>query len=164
MTFFISQFPSLIAHHSSLITHHSSLKIPHPVWHHHSLTITQYFSHCLWASFLSLGQSKAVLLPTTGFHPHQPPLFSFPLTSPVIKYHTSFSKTKQTRTQMCEEQSSPANFSHIFSPFSSPTSQIQTHHSHITNPNPTSQKSKPHNHISSPNSMPTNQIRNLKSP
>ena len=28
----------------------------------------------------------------------------------------------------------------------------------------TSQKSKPHNHISSPNSMPTDQIRSLKSP
>ena len=25
------------------------------VWHHHSLSITQYFSHYLWAPYLSLG-------------------------------------------------------------------------------------------------------------
>ena len=35
---------SLITHHSIFITHHSSLKTLHPVWHHHSLVITQYFS------------------------------------------------------------------------------------------------------------------------
>ena len=33
-----------ITHHSSFNFHHSSLKIPHLVWHHHSLVITQYFS------------------------------------------------------------------------------------------------------------------------
>ena len=61
-----------------------------------------------------------------------------------------------------------AQQTHLFPLFSSPTSQIQTHHSHITNPNPTpittSQKSKPDNHILSPNSTPINQIKNLKSP
>ena len=41
---FIIQFSSLITHHSIFITHHSSLKTLHPVWHHHSLVITQYFS------------------------------------------------------------------------------------------------------------------------
>ena len=52
LIFFITQFPSLI-------THHSSLKIPNPfgtiipVWHHHSLVITQYFLHYLWVSHLS---------------------------------------------------------------------------------------------------------------
>ena len=35
---------SLITQFLSPITHHSSLKTPHPVWHHHSLVITQYFS------------------------------------------------------------------------------------------------------------------------
>ena len=47
----ITQFSSLNFHHPSLITqflsfitHHSSLKTPHPVWHQHSLVITQYFS------------------------------------------------------------------------------------------------------------------------
>ena len=33
-----------ITHYSSLNFRHSSLKIPHPVWHYHSLVITQYFS------------------------------------------------------------------------------------------------------------------------
>ena len=33
-----------ITHHFLLSFHHSSLKTPHPVWHHHSLVITQYFS------------------------------------------------------------------------------------------------------------------------
>ena len=40
----ITQFSSPITHHSVFITHHSSLKTPHPVWHHHSFVITQYFS------------------------------------------------------------------------------------------------------------------------
>ena len=35
---------SLITQFSSPITHHSSLKTPHPVWHHHSFIITEYFS------------------------------------------------------------------------------------------------------------------------
>ena len=35
---------SLITQFPSLVTHHSSLKIPHPVCHYHSLFITQYFS------------------------------------------------------------------------------------------------------------------------
>ena len=48
-----ANFSSLNFRHSSLITHH--LKYPIPVWHHHSLVITQYFSHCLWAPYLSLG-------------------------------------------------------------------------------------------------------------
>ena len=46
---FITQFPSLITHHSSLITQNTL-----PVWHYHSLVITQYFSHYLWVSYLSL--------------------------------------------------------------------------------------------------------------
>ena len=33
-----------ITHHLLLSFHHLSLKTPHPVWHHHSLVITQYFS------------------------------------------------------------------------------------------------------------------------
>ena len=41
---FITQHSALSFHHSSFITYHSSLKTPHPVWHHHSLVITQYFS------------------------------------------------------------------------------------------------------------------------
>ena len=40
----------LITYHSLLITYHSSLKIPYTFG-----TITQYFSHCLWAPYLSLG-------------------------------------------------------------------------------------------------------------
>ena len=39
---FITQFPSLITQNTL------------PVWHHHSLVITQYFSHYLWVSYLSL--------------------------------------------------------------------------------------------------------------
>ena len=35
---------SLITQFLSPITHHSSLKTHHPVWHHHSFIITQYFS------------------------------------------------------------------------------------------------------------------------
>ena len=38
-----SFFSALITLHSISVTHHSSLRIPHPVWHHHSLVITQYF-------------------------------------------------------------------------------------------------------------------------
>ena len=40
----ITNHSSLITNHPSLITHHSLLKTPHPVWHYHSLVITQYFS------------------------------------------------------------------------------------------------------------------------
>ena len=49
--FFITQFPSLKFYHSSLITHHSSLitQFFTPIWHHHLISITQYFSHYLWA-------------------------------------------------------------------------------------------------------------------
>ena len=39
-----SWFKKNVTRHSSLSFHHSSLKISHPVWHHHSLVITQYFS------------------------------------------------------------------------------------------------------------------------
>ena len=42
--FLITHHFSLNFRHSSLITHHSSLKTPHPVWHQHSVVITQYFS------------------------------------------------------------------------------------------------------------------------
>ena len=45
-----ANFSSLNFRYSSLITHHSILSF----WHHYSLVITQYFSHCLWASKLSL--------------------------------------------------------------------------------------------------------------
>ena len=45
-TFLVTQF-------SSLITHHSSLKNTMFLWYHHSLPITQYFSHYLWTSYLS---------------------------------------------------------------------------------------------------------------
>ena len=41
-------FSSLNFRHSSLITLNTTL-----VWHHHSISITQYFSHYLWASYLS---------------------------------------------------------------------------------------------------------------
>ena len=47
--FVITQFPSLITHYSSLITRNTT-----PVWHHHSISITQYFSHYLWVLYLSL--------------------------------------------------------------------------------------------------------------
>ena len=38
-----SLFPSLNFHHSSLITQFFI-----PIWHHHLIFITQYFSHYLW--------------------------------------------------------------------------------------------------------------------
>ena len=43
-------------YHSISITHYSSLITLNttPVWHHHSISITQYFSHYLWALYLSL--------------------------------------------------------------------------------------------------------------
>ena len=47
--FVITQFPSLITHYSSLITRNTT-----PVWHHHSISITKYFSHFLWVPYLSL--------------------------------------------------------------------------------------------------------------
>ena len=49
-------FSSLNFHHSSFITHHSSLITLNtiPVWHHHSISITQYFLHYLWAPYPSL--------------------------------------------------------------------------------------------------------------
>ena len=47
--FVITQFPSLITRYSSLITRNTT-----PVWHHHSISITQYFSHYLWVPYLSL--------------------------------------------------------------------------------------------------------------
>ena len=40
--FFITQFPSLITLNTT------------SVWHHHSIFITQYFSHYLWVPYLSL--------------------------------------------------------------------------------------------------------------
>ena len=49
-------FSSLNFYHSISVTHHSSLITLNttPVWHHHSISITQYFSHYLWAPYLSL--------------------------------------------------------------------------------------------------------------
>ena len=49
-------------HHSIFITHHSSLKIPYLF-----STITQYFSHCLWAPYLSLG-AAFFFFPRTQTH------------------------------------------------------------------------------------------------
>ena len=49
--FFITQFPSLNFRHSSLITHHSKY---YTRLAHHSISITQYFSHYLWVPYLSL--------------------------------------------------------------------------------------------------------------
>jgi len=43
-------FSSFNFRHSSLITKNTL-----PVWHHHSLVLTQYFSHCLCVPYLSLG-------------------------------------------------------------------------------------------------------------
>ena len=45
-----------VTHHSSLITRHSSLITLNTitVWHHHSISITKYLSHYLWAPYLSL--------------------------------------------------------------------------------------------------------------
>ena len=46
-----------VIHHTSLITHYSLLITQNtlPVWHCHSVVITQYFSHYLWAPYLSHG-------------------------------------------------------------------------------------------------------------
>ena len=50
--FFITQFPSLITHHSSLIT-----QIFTPVWHHHSISVTQYIFHTIcWPNTCHLVQ------------------------------------------------------------------------------------------------------------
>ena len=45
-----------VTHHPSLITRHSSLITLNiiTVWHHHSISITKYLSHYLWAPYLSL--------------------------------------------------------------------------------------------------------------
>ena len=43
LLFFIIQFPLLITQNIL------------PIWHHHSLVITQYFSHYLWVPYLSHG-------------------------------------------------------------------------------------------------------------
>ena len=45
-----------ITSHSISVTYHLSLKTPHPIWHHYSLVITQYFStvcELTWCSFYS---------------------------------------------------------------------------------------------------------------
>ena len=49
-------FSSLNFYHSISVTHHSSLITLNttPVWHQHSISITQYFLHYLWAPYLSL--------------------------------------------------------------------------------------------------------------
>ena len=48
-------FSSLKFYHSIFVTHHSSLITLNttPVWHHHSISITQYFLHYLWAPYIS---------------------------------------------------------------------------------------------------------------
>ena len=46
--------------HSISITQNTLL-----VWYHHSLVITQYFSHCLWASYLSLGAAFFFFFPVS---------------------------------------------------------------------------------------------------
>ena len=45
----------LVTQFLSFINPHSSLKNTMFVWHHHSLPITQYFSHYLWTPYLSPG-------------------------------------------------------------------------------------------------------------
>ena len=132
-------------HRSISVTRHSSLITHHLKYHTPFGTITQYFSHCMWAPFLALGWSKAILLPTTGFHPHQPPLFSFPLTSPLIKYHTNFGKGKKKKKKKpgpkCMKnkaaQQTFLTFSHLSLPLhlrskpTTATSQIQTSQPHL---------------------------------
>ena len=54
--FFITQFPSLITHHSSLIT-----QIFTPVWHHHSISVTQYIFHTICGPYLSAGAAFSFL-------------------------------------------------------------------------------------------------------
>ena len=70
-------FSSLNFRHSSLVTHHSSLitlkyhtyLAPSLTWHHHSLAITQYFSHCLWDSCLTHSQPLITLFASPfSFH------------------------------------------------------------------------------------------------
>ena len=46
--------------HSISITQNTLL-----VWYHHSLVITQYFSHCLWAPYLSLGAAFFFFFPVS---------------------------------------------------------------------------------------------------
>ena len=54
---------SLLTQFPSLITHHSSLKIPHPVWHHHSLVITQSFSTICGTYSCNLVRAKLLAYP-----------------------------------------------------------------------------------------------------
>ena len=54
--FFFFHHSISVTHYSLLITHHSSLITLNTtsVWHHHLISITQYFSHYLWAPYLSV--------------------------------------------------------------------------------------------------------------
>ena len=160
---FVFVFFFFITPHSSLLTQFSSLLTRFL----YSTLLTHIF-YFLWDPCLSTWSETHTRF-LLAYPPHSTSLCLDPSSSnphsashkiPYLRQRKKKKqKQKQTWTQMREEQSNPANFSHIFSPFSSPTSHIQTHHSHIANPNPTpittSQKSKPHNHISSPNSTPT---------
>ena len=58
LIFFITQFPSLITHHFKIL--------------HSFGTITQYFSHYLWALFLSLGATFFFFFPFSFQYPYHP--------------------------------------------------------------------------------------------
>ena len=80
--FLVTQFPSLITHNSSLITLNTKA-----IWHHHSLPISQYFSHYLWVSYLSLVQ-----------------LFLFLFSSVPQLTKPSEKKKKKNRTDLTSEK------------------------------------------------------------
>ena len=86
--FFFFYHSSLITQFLSLVTYHFSLKIPHPIWHHHSFFISQYFLTVCGSHTWHLVKAKLFCGPHHFLFSHFP---SFtPLTLPKHKPKPSF--------------------------------------------------------------------------
>ena len=101
--FFFFYHSSLLTQFPSLINHHSSLKTPNPIGHHHSLIITQYFS--IVCGTHTLTQCQLTFLSPLFFSP-LPFLFVFLCFSlrfsPVILSNPSMNPTTEIKVWTCD--------------------------------------------------------------
>ena len=112
----VTQFPSLITQFFT------------PVWHHHPISITQYFSHYLWIPYLSLGQSTYVLLPAEHFHPISLLFSHFPF--PFQPCHSPKAETqthKNFSSPLASSGPSPMNNTQLSDVYGGAISSVVTH-------------------------------------
>ena len=102
-----SFFSALITLHSISVTHHSSLRIPHPVWHHHSLVITQYFLTVCGLHIYHLVKAKLFCGPHHFLFSHFPTFT--PVTLPKHKPEPNFNHNNKNSNNNNNKHNSSNN-------------------------------------------------------